>query len=151
MISNAASCDKRVRVKREAQGCDKGMLTHRLMLSLIICRLMLSLIYRAAPSTRSHEDGTLPPDLILFYAQFNATEMRQALDAPELPRSWIAAHQEDDEILRKEVEEEAEQATAEEAAQKVAFPSCRVSLEHEYVDVESCVVAADAHVGSLAT
>jgi hypothetical protein len=128
------------------------MLTHRLMLWLIICRLMLSLItYRAAPSTRSHEDGTLPPDLILFYAQFNATEMREALDAPELPRSWIAAHQEDDEILRKELEEDAEQAAAEEAAQKVAFPSCPVSLEHEYVNVESRMVAADAHVGSFVT
>ena len=77
---------------------------------------------RSAPSQRSHEDGTYPPDLILFYAQFNATEMREALDAPALPRSWIVAHQEDDEILRKEAEEEAEQEAAEEAAQKVAVP-----------------------------
>ena len=48
---------------------------------------------------------TSPPDLALFYQNFNQTELREALDAPELDYKWVVAHKEDQELLRKEQEE----------------------------------------------
>ena len=76
------------------------------------------------------------PDLVLFYAEFNATEMRAALDAPELDYAWVRAHEEDEEQLRKEEEEEA----AEEAAEKVLFHIERASSPRAAVRMHICRV-----------
>lgn len=56
--------------------------------------------------------------MVLFYHEFNATEMRQALDAPELDYKWVEAHKEDEEILRREAQEDAAEAEAQKAREE---------------------------------
>jgi len=69
----------------------------------------------AAPLHRTPEHGAVPPELVVFYSGLNATEMRLALDAPELADEWVLAHQQHLDSERREAEEE----EARQAADKV--------------------------------
>jgi len=73
-----------------------------------------------APKHRTTESGTLPPDMVLYYHTFNATDMRLALDSPLLDYSWVLAHQQDEADTRKEEEEEEEEAAAQLAREEAA-------------------------------